>query len=64
MHGSPHDDRVMSLGIANQMLKYVWLPEYRNDLEPRKNSLDWWARHIVKNMPDKPAKIGSFNVAE
>ena len=34
MHGSPHDDRVMSLAIANQMLKYVWLPEYR-DARPK-----------------------------
>lgn len=29
MHGSPHDDRVISLGIAVQMLKFAWLPEYR-----------------------------------
>lgn len=34
MHGSPHDDRVMSLAIANQMLKYVWLPIYRFDNSP------------------------------
>lgn len=64
MHGSPHDDRVMSLAIANQMLKYVWLPEYRNDLEPRKNTFDWWAKHIIRDMPEKRVKIGSFNVAE
>jgi phage terminase large subunit len=36
MHGSPHDDRVMSLAIANQMLKYVWLPEYRPNIVPKK----------------------------
>lgn len=29
MHGSPHDDRVMALAIANQMVKFAWLPEYR-----------------------------------
>lgn len=29
MHGSPHDDRVMSLAIAVQMLKFCWLPTYR-----------------------------------
>lgn len=26
MHGSPHDDQVMSLAIANQMMKHSWDP--------------------------------------
>jgi hypothetical protein len=64
MHGSPHDDRVMSLAISNQMLKYVWLPEYRNDLEPRKNSLDWWSRFIVGDTKPRNAPIGAYNVVE
>jgi len=64
MHGSPHDDRVMSLAITNQMLKYVWLPEYRHDLEPRKNSLGWWERYIIKDEQPKRAAIGSFNVSK
>jgi hypothetical protein len=64
MHGSPHDDRVMSLGIANQMLKYVWLPEYRLDLEPKKGSLGWWERHIVKQAKPKRIPIGAFNSVE
>jgi len=34
MHGSPFDDRVMSLAIATQMLKWAWLPEYRPNDEP------------------------------
>lgn len=34
MHGSPHDDRVMALAIAVQMLKYVWLREYQPVREP------------------------------
>jgi hypothetical protein len=34
MHGSPHDDRVMALAIATQMLKYVWLREYQPVREP------------------------------
>jgi hypothetical protein len=29
MHGSPHDDRVMSLAIAVQMIKFCWLAEFR-----------------------------------
>jgi hypothetical protein len=34
MHGSPFDDRVMSLAIATQMLKYVWLREFQPVNEP------------------------------
>jgi hypothetical protein len=61
MHGSPHDDRVMSLAICNQMLKYVWLPEYRHNLEPVKNTLAWWERYIVQDEVPKRPKIGAFN---
>ena len=61
MQGSPHDDRVMSLAIANQMLKYVWLPEYRHDLEPVKNSLAWWERYIIQDYKPTRPKIGAFN---
>ena len=62
MHGSPHDDRVMSLAIANQMLKYVWLPEYRYDPAPPKNTLGWWEQHIVKEKKEKSLPIGAFNI--
>lgn len=60
MHGSPHDDRVMSLAIANQMLKHVWLPEYMPDLRPPKYSLEWFATQVV---PEKKERfhIGMFN---
>jgi len=62
MHGSPHDDRVMSLAIANQMLKYVWLPEYRPNLVPKKNSFDWWEKYIIKAKPAKRVPIGADNI--
>jgi len=62
MHGSPHDDRVMSLAIANQMLKYVWLPEYRYDPAPPKNTLGWWEQHIIKEKKEKSLPIGAFNI--
>ena len=62
--GSPHDDRVISLAIANQMLKYVWLQEYRQDAPPPHNSLMWWEQHIFNgNQPNKTF-IGSHNVRE
>jgi hypothetical protein len=58
-HGSPHDDRVMSLAITNQMLKYVWLPEYQISQEPPKNSMAWWSRHIPNKQQPKFV-LGSF----
>jgi len=62
MHGSPHDDRVMSLAICNQMLKYVWLPEYRSEGPVKKNTLAWWEKHIIRDEKPKRVPIGSFNV--
>jgi hypothetical protein len=60
-HGSPHDDRVMSLAIANQMLKYVWLPEYQVTGNAPKGSLAWWEANISYNGP-KQFTLGSFGV--
>lgn len=60
MHGSPHDDRVMSLAIANQMLKHVWLEEYRPDLAPPKFSFAWFAEQI-STPPREKFVIGAHN---
>jgi len=60
-HGSPHDDRVMSLAIANQMLKYVWLPEYRPKLNPTWGTLNYFASKVKKEEPIKDAPIGANN---
>jgi hypothetical protein len=60
-HGSPHDDRVMSLAIANQMLKYVWLPEYRPKLEPVWGTLDYFSTKVKKPKVEKEAPIGANN---
>jgi hypothetical protein len=62
MGGSPHDDRVISLAIANQMLKYVWLPEYRGDVQVPKNSLLWWEQHMFSEVGDNRVPIGAHNV--
>lgn len=64
MQGSPHDDRVISLAIAVQMLKYVWLPEYRQDLKPPANSLLWWESHIFGGQQPGKTFLGSHNVRE
>jgi hypothetical protein len=42
MRGSPHDDRVISLGIANQMLKYAFSRPYHQEVD-KQWTLDWWA---------------------
>lgn len=48
MHGSPHDDRVMSLAIANQMRQHVWLPEYRMEEKAPLNSVMWFDQMLRK----------------
>ena len=59
-HGSPHDDRVMSLAIANQMLKYVWLPEYQVRTDKPWGTIDYFATKI--NRPKKEQfVIGQHN---
>ena len=62
MAGSPHDDRTMSLAIANQMLKYVWLPEYRGDVSVPKNSLLWWEQHLFSQVGEGKTPIGAHNI--
>ena len=59
-HGSPHDDRVMSLAIANQMLKFVFLSEYRPKIEKAFGTIDWFASTIKPKEPEKFI-IGSHN---
>lgn len=46
MAGSPFDDRTISLAIANQMLKYVWLEQYRVDDTPPPGSFGDWERRL------------------
>jgi len=50
------------LAIANQMLKYVWLPEYRSKEVLKKNSFDWWATKIPKVAKPGRIPIGSNNI--
>lgn len=60
--GSPHDDRTMSLAIAVQMLKYVWLPEYRPDMSVPKNTILWWEQHMFSPQGEGKVYIGAHNV--
>jgi len=62
MSGSPHDDRVMSLAIANQMLGFAYAPEYkeeRNDYW----TVDWWANLHYGDQDDAgDLMIGKYSV--
>lgn len=60
MNGSPHDDRVMSLAIANQMMHYVWLPDYRPNNAPPKHSFAWFEQFLPTTVKEKKV-IGGFN---
>ena len=62
MTGSPHDDRVMSLAIANQMMKYAHLPEYSPNMTIPKNSLMWWEQHLFSEQNGNKMHIGAHNV--
>jgi hypothetical protein len=62
MHGSPHDDRVMSLAISNQMLKYAWLPEYRPKTDAPFGTLDYFTSTMKKPVKAKERYfIGEHN---
>jgi Terminase large subunit, T4likevirus-type, N-terminal len=75
MQGSPYDDRVISLAIANQMLKFVWFAEFQPKVEPGPGTVGWYQRTLYGNslddlmngkrktaiIEDRP-KIGAFAV--
>jgi len=47
MHGSPWDDRVISLAIAVQMLKYVWLHEFQAPTLPPPGTFGYMERKML-----------------
>lgn len=57
MSGSPHDDRVMALAIANQMRKWTFVPEYRETTDDYM-SMDWWMRQAKGAEPKVPVLGG------
>ena len=56
MHGSPHDDRVMSLAVAVQMLKYIWLREYQPVREPPPGTWGWLERKMFGELNGRQDK--------
>ena len=51
MSGSPYDDRVMALALANQMRKYAFIPEYVQKVDDT-FTFDWWRRQVPTGVPD------------
>ena len=51
MSGSPYDDRVMALALANQMRKYAFVPEYVQKVDDTW-TFDWWRRQIPSEGPN------------
>lgn len=59
MHGSPYDDRTISLAIANQMRKFVYQPEYAPIVNDEW-TLGWWEKKLDDaNQSNKNWVIGS-----
>ena len=62
MSGSPYDDRVMALALANQMRKYAHAPEYVEAPDDYW-TIDWFRRLAVADDSDPGAyRIGSSSV--
>ena len=61
MSGSPYDDRVMALALANQMRKYAHEPEYVEDADDYW-TVDWFARLATDVPVRNNTRIGSRNV--
>ena len=60
MSGSPFDDRVMALALANEMRQYAFMPEFTPKADDYW-TVDWFAR-MVKDDPNPDLKIGSHTM--
>lgn len=58
MNGSPHDDRVMSLAIANQMLKWAFAPEFTVSDKPGPGTFGWLEEKLT------PKRFKKFTIGQ
>lgn len=58
MHGSPHDDRVMSLAICQQGVKYVHLRQYKPETPMVVGSMKW--HRALMGVDEPEGKVNSF----
>jgi hypothetical protein len=74
MSGSPFDDRTISLSIANQMTKHVFLKQYEPHREPGPGTMGWMEKQLYGDAPfekmsrkkrlDEPEPIGKHWVRD
>lgn len=60
MSGSPHDDRVMALALANEMRQYAFMPEFVKRVDDYW-TVDWFAR-LVKPEETADMHIGKHSM--
>ena len=60
MSGSPHDDRVMALALANEMRQYAFMPEFVKRVDDYW-TVDWFAR-LVKPEETADMHIGKHSI--
>ena len=62
--GSPHDDCVISLGLANHGRPYLYLEEYKPEVATRRGSFDWHFERLQsedRNASQAGRRIGAWN---
>lgn len=62
MHGSPFDDRTMSLAIAAWMMQFAFLPQYKAKDEPGVGTMGWLEKMLYRTEPEKKHIIGAHSV--
>ena len=60
-NGSPHDDRVMALAIAVQMLKFAFMNEFTVKPEPGVGTIGWLERLVYREEEERRRFIGAFS---
>jgi hypothetical protein len=60
MHGSPFDDQVIALGIANQMRKHEFIPQMP-EARDRRWTIDWWLSQEEADGGGRREPIGAHN---
>jgi hypothetical protein len=61
MSGSPHDDRVMALGIAVQMLGFAHSSDFNKPEDRPRWSRDWWSEQARSANKPKVFVLGANN---
>jgi hypothetical protein len=60
MHGSPYDDRVMSLAVAQQMRRHLSTSEYKMP-EDDYWTAQWWLRQAMEGDKTEKLPLGYYN---